>query len=120
MSSIRDKIAQAQDLGDGQVVSVPEWDVKILIVSPTVWERSELLQRFPQSDDESIDFAKLFTSVLIACCHDPETGERVFSADDEEMLLSKNGAVAQPLFEACQRAAGFNAPQAVEEGKDGS
>ncbi len=120
MSSIRDKIAAAEDLGEGELVTIPLWDVTILVVSPTVEERADLLQMFPQEEGEGVDFGALFTALVIACSHDPETRERVFTQDDEKMLLSKNGAVAQPLFDACQKAAGFNAPQAIEAGKDGS
>lgn len=120
MSSIRDLIAAANDIGDGEVVDVPEWGVKILVVSPTVEARSALLEQFPSTEGEGVDFKALFTSVLIATCHDPDTREPVFTDADSEMLLGKNGAVVQRLFEVCQKAAGLNAPEAIDSGKDGS
>lgn len=120
MSSIRDRVAAAQDIGEGEIVDVPEWDVKILVISPTVGARAALLEQFPATEGEGVDFESLFTSVLIATCHDPETREPAFTDADTEMLLGKNGAVVQRLFEVCQKASGLNANEAIDQGKGGS
>ena len=116
--SLRDTI-QAADDSSYEDVDVPEWGVTIRVVPPSVGARADLLAKFPE-DGEGIDYKAMFTNVLIATCYDPDTNEPAFTDADAPMLLEKNGAVVQRLFEKCQKAAGFNADEVVERGKDGS
>lgn len=119
MSSLRDKVASSDD-ASFEDVPVPEWGVTVRVVPPTVTVRSQLLKKFPTDVDQDIDYDNLYTSVLIATCHDPETGALAFTDDDVEMLLGKNGSVVGRLFDKCKEVCGFDAPETIEQGKGGS
>ena len=112
--SIRDKVAAADDR-QTEVVTIPEWDVTIELRSPTVNERADLIREFTD-DDGRTDYAAMYAALVIATCHDPETGDKAFTAEDAAMLREKNGRVVNDLFEAAQLIAGLS-PSQVEEDK---
>lgn len=116
--SIQDRIKAANDI-TSEVVEVPEWDqVKIEVRSMTGKERAKLLKRAAQPDG-SMDFEALYPSVLVACCYDPDTGEKVF---DDEALVWINEKAAGPVEKLAQcgmKLSGLT-QDAVNEGKDRS
>lgn len=126
-STIRDKIREAEDRGE-TTLSIPEWDVDLLLISPATIERTEMILRFTHvalddegvpivdedgTEKETLDLVSMMPSLVAACTHDPETRERVFATDaDVAMLNTKNGAIVERIAFACMPLAGLG-------GKDG-
>lgn len=124
--SIRAKIEAAEDLVEIPV-HVDEWDVDLLLLSPTVVERSDMIERYTKYETDvdgqsvaHVDLHAMATSLLIACLHDPETRERLFHEADAAMLGAKNGAVVDKISKKCLPLVGFAAEGATEAGKDDS
>ena len=125
--SIRDRVAEAQDLTE-DTITVPEWDdVKLLLISPTVKARADMVSRYTSwVEDEdgerraNVDIARMMPELLIACVHDPDTREPAFNVDDVPMLSGKNGSVVERIGQKCLPLVGFASESPVEAGKDAS
>ena len=103
--SIRDRIANADDLGS-EVVSIPEWDVKIEVRAKTVDQQYELLEKCRKPNGD-VDRRLLAVESILACSYDPDTGKQVFESADRDMLRSKNSNAFHRLLAASNRAAGL-------------
>jgi hypothetical protein len=103
--SIRDKIIKADDLGS-EVVSIPEWDVKIEVRAKTVAQQYDLIERCRKPNGD-INGELLAVETVIATSYDPDTGDVVFDPADRDMLRSKNSAAFQTLLAAANKAAGL-------------
>lgn len=114
--SLRDKILKASDIAQ-EDVEVPEWDVTIRVMSPTGRERLRLIQG--SMVDGEVDIEKMTAAVVIATATDPETGEKIFTADDVDALLEKSGKAFERVSAAAMRVSGMN-EDVVESGKDDS
>ena len=112
----REKILKAMDLSH-EDLEVPEWGVTIRVVSPSGRERTRIVTSF-MNDDGMPDLEKMYPALIIATASDPETGERLFTADDAEALLDKNGRVLERIARAAMRVAGMN-DDTIDVGKDG-
>jgi hypothetical protein len=114
---IRDKVFAANDI-ESRVVDVPEWDVKLELRTPTVLERGELIAKFMR-EEGTLDVVAMNPLLVVMCTHDPDTGDRVFTADDIDGLLGKSAAVMERLGEICLELSGLqNAAERLTEGKD--
>lgn len=111
--SLYDKIRQADDIA-AEALEVPEWGVIVLVRSPNARERAELLNMLADEADERRML--LFPLVVVLTVCDPETGDRLFTRDDVDWLLGKNGKVIQSVAQVGLRLAGLVA-DAVETGK---
>ena len=112
--SLKDKIKAADDR-ESRTLTVEGWGVTVEVRSPSVKERADLIDAF--SDGEgNVDYAAMYTSLLIATVYDPETGEPVFSADDAEWLEGKSGTVVNDVFTVAQEVSGL-AEESVDQAK---
>ena len=107
--SIRDTIIKADDLGS-EIVSVPEWDVKIEVRAKTVTEQYDLIERCRKPDGE-INGELLAVETVMVTSYDPDTGEKVFDPADRDMLRSKNSSAFQVLLAAANKAAGLESDE---------
>lgn len=119
MSSIRDKIAQADDTSY-EDVEVPEWGVTIRVVSPPLGRRNELLRQLNEVEDGTVDFDSMYVDVLTAACADPETGEPVFGPGDRDLILGKSAEATHRLFLVAQEKCGLKGDAVIDQGKGGS
>jgi len=115
--SIREKILSAADLTH-EDIDVAEWGVTIRVVSPTVRERARIVASFMGPDGKP-DLEKMYPALVIATATDPKTGDHVFSEDDADALLAKNGRAMERVAQAAMRVAGMN-EDAVQVGKEPS
>lgn len=126
--SIRDRVAAAKDLTEEMSGPVTEWDdVEFLLISPTVTERTAMTEQFTIWTEDvdgnlvgTVNREAMAPSLVIACCHDPETKARAFEEKDIDMLRGKNGAVVDRLARKCFPLVGFSAEGATEAGKGDS
>ena len=102
---LRDRILAARDI-ESRIVDVPEWDTKLELRTPTVLERGELISKFMR-DEGTLDVVAMNPLLVAMCAHDPDTGERVFTADDVDALYTKSSAVMERLGEICLELSGL-------------
>ncbi len=116
MSTLRDQILNSDDRGS-EVVDIPEWGVKIEVRARTVGEQFDLIDSVRRADGE-LDRKLLAVETVIACCFDPDTGERVFDPADRDTLLGKSSQAFGRLLEAANRAAGLEEEAVVVSSLD--
>ncbi len=108
--SIRDRIIKAE-LGS-EIVSIPEWDVKIEVREQTVDQQFAILDRVRKSDGD-IDTKLAALEAVLVTSYDPDTGEPVFEAADRDMLRQKSAKAFSQLFRAASQAAGLETEDEV-------
>ena len=108
--TIRDNILKAEIVSE--VVSIPEWDVKIEVRQRTVKQQYDILDKVRNSQGE-IDGLSLALETIMACSYDPETGERVFDPADKDALMNVESSAFQTLLAATNKAAGFESEDQV-------
>jgi hypothetical protein len=121
--SIRDLIAGANDIEVRQE-EVPEWGVTLELRAFSLDARSGFIDAMgvgQHENDEQVKGAmkRMYPAMLIAACHDPETGAPVFTEEDVPMLLGKNGKVVDRLGDVIMKMNGMT-EDAVEEAKKDS
>jgi len=115
--SIRDQIRAADDLS-AELVDIDEWAVTVEVRSMTGRQRAAVVRAISGDDDDRLE--SLWGEILVACVHDPDSGEPVFDADDLEWLFDKSAAVIDRLSTVCLRVAGIVDGAVDEAGKDSS
>jgi hypothetical protein len=117
--SIRDRIASVRPY-KSEIVNVPEWDgVDIEVRSVTLGERQEIMAEI-MDEEGNAPVARIMTQFIIACSFDPETGEKVFSHDDEEFVNSRNAGPADKIGTAAMKLSGMGKQVEEEEAKKSS
>lgn len=114
--SIRDRILQAKDIHSSSL-TVEQWDVKLEIRTMTAVERSRLVATCTKPDG-TVDMEKMYPLLLIAAVYDPETGEKVFTAEDMGALQDKSAAAVELVAQKVMEVSGMTAKAVDEEGKD--
>lgn len=109
--SLKEKIFSAQDITK-ELIEIPEWGVSVELRSMTAGERANLTES--TSSDGKVKIAELYAAVVIASIYDPTTGLPLFTNQDREAILSKNGAVIERLAQKAMGTSGMT-EQAVEE-----
>lgn len=121
--SLRDKILSADDL-TSEMVDVPEWGVKLEVRSPTAKVRSRMVSSAMRTNDDTgettTDLESVYPQFLIACCFDPDTGDKVFEDDDQEVINAKSSAAVERVAKACLRVSGLSDDTESTLGKDSS
>jgi hypothetical protein len=108
---LRQRILEYPDI-QSETVKVPEWDnVEIELRSLSVADYREIAGKLPE--------ASYFVVMVIACSHDPESGDKLFRTEDAEALMSKHMAAVNRLGMVAQRLCGM-APEAKERAEKNS
>jgi hypothetical protein len=55
-------------------------------------DRSRILEAAAASEDGKIGIGSMYVETVIASAYDPETGERIFTAADRDVLMSKSAS----------------------------
>ena len=109
--SLKETIFNADDITK-EAVEVPEWGVTVEVRSMTAAERAKLGEG--ASNGEKTDVAKMYALTVIATVYDPATGLPIFTDQDKEAILSKNGAVIERLASKALGSSGLT-DKAVDE-----
>jgi hypothetical protein len=72
--NLREKILATEDI-ESETITVPSWDVDLLIKGMSAGERVLLMQNAYDSNTEQVNMSKVYPDVVVSCAHDPETGE---------------------------------------------
>ena len=116
--SIRDRILSADDT-HSKLVEIPEWGVTVEVRSMSGASRASLMQASVESGG-IVDMMKIYPDLIIQTTFDPETGEQVFTADDRDALMGKNGSILDRLAEVATAISGFSEKAVDEAGKGSS
>ena len=100
MTDLRAAILGADDL-ERVTVSVPEWDMDVLVRGLTAGEVEKFGAAINNGKATNM-MARLVVAVVIH-----EDGSSVFTADDLEAVSGKNSGVIKRLFDAAQEASGL-------------
>ncbi len=114
--SLKDQILAADDT-TSEKVEVSEWGVTVEVRTMSGAARATILQSAVE-DDGKVDLQKVYPDIIIGCTFDPETGERVFSPSDREILMQKSGAALDKVATVAMRLSGFTADAVDKAGKD--
>lgn len=117
--SLRDKILAAQDIPT-EKVTIPEWDVTLLVKGMSAGDRIELMQTAYDVNTGQVNMSVVYPDVAVACAHDPETGEPVFTDADKDAILSKSSAAVEKLANVGLRLSGIGKDEQDAAGKDSS
>lgn len=116
--SLRDKIKDAPDTV-AEVIECPEWDAKVEVRTMNARTRSRMLRECIDPDTSTMDYELLYPAMLVACCFDPDTGEKVFTDGDGVWINEKASGPVERLAQAGMRLSGLT-KEAVEAGKEDS
>jgi hypothetical protein len=125
VSGLANKIRAAQDVAV-ELYEVPEWDVVVELRSMSARQRAAFASNIEISGDGNVNLdgnrvETLWGTVIEACCFDPDSAEKVFTADDIEWLMAeKNASVVDSLANACLAISGMGADSESDAGKDSS
>lgn len=116
MSNLRELILQSDDI-PVETITVKQWGgVELEIRGMNGKERAKLL-RGSMSDEGELDFEKLYPLLIVACSYDPETGDKVFTEADLDLLNSKSGAALETVGQVCARLSGMDKKDVDDLGK---
>jgi hypothetical protein len=105
MVDIRQKALNAKDV-PAEVVTVPEWDdVKIEVRGFTVQERLDFYNRV--ADGDQVNRENFLPELVISCCFDPDSGQKVFEPADRDMLKTKSAAAIERITAVATRLSGL-------------
>jgi hypothetical protein len=125
VSGLANKIRAAQDVAV-ELYEVPEWDVVVELRSMSARQRAAFASNVEISDDGNVNLTGnrvelMWGTVIEACCFDPDSAEKVFTADDIEWLMAeKNASVVDGLANACLAISGMGTDSESDAGKDSS
>lgn len=117
--NLRDKILAAADI-PSEMVSIPEWNVEILVKGMSAGERLHLQKVSYDQKTGQVHMEKMYPDIVVSCCHDPQTGEPIFTDADKEAILSKSSAAVEKIAEVGLRLSGLGKDSQDEAGKDSS
>jgi len=114
--SLREQILNAQDITSEQV-TIPEWGgAAIDVRGMTGTARNRFLEQSFDHKTGKPRFDRMYPEIIIQCCFDPETGERIFSPADRDALNGKAAAATERVAKVAMRLSGLD-EGAVEAGK---
>jgi hypothetical protein len=126
VSRLAEKIRSAEDL-HSDIYHIPEWDVTVMIQSMSARQRANYASVIASDGAEAEVMTatalnrieSLWGNMIVACCYDPETHERVFTDDDLDWLMDeKSGEVVGDLATKCLEVSGLSGDSADDSGKD--
>jgi hypothetical protein len=116
--SLRDQIFATQDI-PSETVEINEWGITLEVRGMTGADRTVLLEKAVDGTGQ-LNLSQIYPEAVIACSYDPETGERVFGAEDRENLLAKSATAIDKIALAALRLSGFTAEASDAAGKGSS
>ena len=114
--SLREQIFAAKDIPSEMVV-VPEWDLTIEVRGMSGADRTRIIELAGLSNAGGLNLQVVYPEIVIATAHDPETGEKVFTTDDRDALMSKSAIAVDRVAMVGMKLSGFTEEAQVTAGK---
>jgi hypothetical protein len=115
--SLRDQIMKAKDIS-GEKLEIKEWGVTVEVRTMTARERARIMENAVDPNTGKASIGVMYPEIAIACVHDPETGEKIFTEQDKELLLDKSGAALEKIAQLAMQISGMTEQAGAELGKD--
>ena len=109
--NLKEKIKNAQDILT-EVVHVPQWDADVEVRTMSALRRAQLLTLCADDSGQMI-MDRFHAGVLVACCFDPESGEKLFTDADTEWLMEKSSGAIDLLATKAMELSGLT-PEVVK------
>lgn len=109
--SLREKILAAEDI-QSEMVEVPEWECTVEVRGMNGADRSRILEAAASSEDGKIGIGSMYVETVIASAYDPDTGERIFSQADRDVLMSKSASAIDRIATVGMRLSAMDAKAA--------
>ena len=77
-----------------EVVEVPEWGVKVLCRALNAEVRIEIQMAAYDDKTKRTDYRRVFHTIVMAGCHNPTTGNKIFTASHRETLMRQQDGYA--------------------------
>lgn len=103
--SLKDKIKESQDI-QTELITVEEWGVQIQVKTMSAKARAKLFSTATDKQGNVIH-EKFQAAMVITCCFDPETGEKLFSEADTEWLMEKSAGPIEQIASVAMRLSGL-------------
>lgn len=116
--SLRDRILQTVDTTN-ELVEIPEWNLTVEVRSMSGAARASIVQAGTLAGGLP-DMSRFTADIVVMCVFDPDTGEQVFTKDDAQAILDKNGAALEKIVTVAMRISGFSKDAIDTAGKDSS
>ncbi len=94
--ALHDYISNLDDIQE-QLVEVPEWHRKILVIGLNADERYTVFQSHTNMQTGEVDLKGVFIDLVIKACRHPRTLKPIFSMGDRGMLSGKNSGAVDRL-----------------------
>lgn len=100
--SLRSKILELKDIAQ-ETVFIEKWGVEILIKEMNGATRAKLMKAALVTEGKgrnqktSVDFEKIYPDLVVTCCYDPETGDKLFEPTDKEAVMQKSGSAIEQI-----------------------
>ena len=117
--NLRDKILAATDIPN-ELITIPEWGVDILVKGMSAGERINLQKVSYDQATGQVMMEKMYPDIVVSCCHDPVSGDPIFTDADKDAILSKSSAAVEKIAEVGLRLSGLGKDSQDEAGKDSS
>lgn len=116
---LRDKILAAADI-PSETVTIPEWDVELLVKGMSAGDRISLMQSAYDQKTQQVNMAAVYPDVVVSCVFDPKTGDPVFTDADKTAILAKSSAAVEKIADVGLRLSGIGKDADDAAGKDSS
>lgn len=113
--SLREQILNADDI-ESKLIEIPVWGVTIEVRSMSGRARAQMLESAARPNG-TVDLERLYPDMVILCSYDPATGERIFTEEDREGVLSKNAAAVELVAISAMQVSGMTQEAQKEAGK---
>jgi hypothetical protein len=114
--SLRDQILAKNDIRK-KIVNVPEWGIDVEVRGMTGADRTTILENAVNPETGSVDLKVMYPAIVIASCYDPETGEKIFTPEDKDLLLSKSATALDLLAQEGMQVGGMTNDEVEQAGK---
>jgi len=116
--SMRDLILNSDDIPT-ELIDIPEWGVTIEVRGMTGADRASILES-AMLPTGGVNLQAFYPEIIIACAHDPETGQRLFTSADRDAVMAKSGKAIDRLATAGLSLSGMTEAAQTQLGKDSS
>ena len=117
--SLRDQIINSSDI-ESELLEVPAWDATVEIRTMDARTRLRMMAVLAADSDGSVNLEMMYPDIIIACTFDPTTGERIFTSEDRDVILSKASGSVDLVANAAIRLSGMGGDSMDEAGKGSS
>jgi hypothetical protein len=104
--NLREKILNMSDVKK-ELVEIEEWECKVEVRSLSGKERAKISSSAVDGNGK-VDMENMYPTILIASCFDPETGEKLFTEGDRDILNTKNASALEKIAVVAMRLSGLS------------